>query len=45
MGKRLEIKLGDSFEDFFVRGIAKNPPVNSSVQFEILIPLVNEKKA
>lgn len=44
MGKRLEIKLGDSFEDFTVRGIAKNPPVNSSVQFEILIPLVNEKK-
>lgn len=44
IGKRLEIKLGDSFEGFVVRGIAVDPPINSSIRFEMLVPFENVRK-
>ncbi|HVG40354.1 MAG TPA: FtsX-like permease family protein, partial [Chitinophagaceae bacterium] len=36
IGKRLEIKVDDTFEPFVVSAIAENLPVNSSIQFKIL---------
>jgi putative ABC transport system permease protein len=38
VGKTIELKVGDAFEPFTVAGIAANPPLNSSIQFEILMP-------
>lgn len=35
-GKILSIKIGESFEDFEVKGVVENPPANSSIQFNIL---------
>lgn len=42
--KVLSIRIGDTFEDFTVTGIVQNPPVNSSIQFDILIPFSNSPK-
>lgn len=42
--KVLSIRIGDTFEDFTVTGIIQNPPVNSSIQFDILIPFSNSPK-
>ncbi|UZR97653.1 ABC transporter permease [Chondrinema litorale] len=38
VGESLELRVGDSFEPFVVTGVAKNPPQNSSVQFEMMLP-------
>ena len=38
VGKTIELKVGDKFEPFTVAGIAENPPLNSSIQFEMLLP-------
>ena len=38
IGQRISVKLGDTFHDFIVNGIAEDPPVNSSVRFDLLIP-------
>ena len=40
----LSIRIGDAYEDFIVTGIIKTPPVNSSIQFDILIPFTNSPK-
>jgi len=40
----LSIRIGDAYEDFIVTGIIKIPPVNSSIQFDILIPFTNSPK-
>ncbi|MCZ6819912.1 MAG: ABC transporter permease [Calditrichaeota bacterium] len=42
--ERLAIKVGPEFHDFTVSGIAENPPLNSSIQFDIVIPIENVKK-
>ncbi len=44
MGQRVSIKVGDSFHDFMVSGIAEDVPSNSSIQFEVLIPFDNVNK-
>ncbi len=44
MGQRLSLKVGDSFHDFLVSGIAEDVPPNSSIQFEALIPFENVNK-
>ncbi len=44
LGQALSIKLGDAFFDFRVSGIARNAPSNSSIQFEVLIPLENVRR-
>ena len=38
MGKMVAIEVDQAFEDFMVTGIVENPPLNSSVTFDMLIP-------
>jgi len=38
MGRTLLLEINGKFELFVVTGIAKQPPDNSSIQFEILLP-------
>jgi putative ABC transport system permease protein len=40
VGKTLELQFNDKFETFVVTGVAKNPPQNSSIQFDIIIPFL-----
>ena len=42
--KRLAIKVGNRFHDFVITGVAENPPSNSSIQFDMVIPIENVKK-
>ncbi len=41
LNKTLSISLKENFEEFIVKGIVKNPPTNSSIQFDILISDLN----
>ncbi len=38
VGKTLEIQTNNAFETFVITGVAKNPPLNSTVQFNMLLP-------
>ena len=38
IGKILQVKRGDEFENFSVSAIAKNSPQNSTIRFDILLP-------
>jgi putative ABC transport system permease protein len=38
MGKTVEIQVDDRFETFLITGVVKNAPINSSIQFDMLIP-------
>lgn len=38
LGKMVEIDAEEGFEPFIVTGIVKTPPLNSSLQFDMLIP-------
>lgn len=40
----LSLQIGDEFEDFIVTGVIQDPPVNSSIQFDLLIPFSNSPK-
>ncbi|WP_234573167.1 ABC transporter permease [Rhodohalobacter sp. 614A] len=40
----LSIQIGEGFEDFLVTGVVEDPPVNSSIQFNALIPYSNSPK-
>jgi len=39
IGKTMLVSNGDKFESFVVTGVAKNCPQNSSIKFNILLPL------
>ena len=39
MGKTIQIKLFDDFENFTVTGVSENAPQNSSIRFSFLLPL------
>lgn len=41
LGKMMSLLVGDKFEDFSVKGVLKNPPINSSIQFGIVISELN----
>jgi putative ABC transport system permease protein len=41
MDKTISIELGDKFDEFVVKGILKDPPTNSSIQFSIVISDLN----
>ena len=43
VGKSLSINFEGEFQSFIVSGVIKNPPVNSSMQAEMLIPLHKSK--
>ncbi len=38
LGKTVELQINNIFEPFVITGIAKNPPQNSTIQFNILLP-------
>ncbi len=38
IGKSLEIKIGDDFEDFSIRGVSENFPQNSTLKTGVLLP-------
>ena len=44
VGKTVSIQLGENFEEFTVEAVTENPPVNSSIQFEILLSDLNYKR-
>jgi putative ABC transport system permease protein len=44
VGKTLELEFGGQFEPFVVSGVAKNPPLNSSLQFGMLMPFQYTEK-
>lgn len=37
IGKSIRMRMGENFEEYQVVGLLKNPPANSSIQFEILL--------
>ncbi len=39
--KTMSIRIGENFEEFTVTGVIENPPNNSSIQFQFLIPFSN----
>ncbi len=39
IGKIVDIQVEGDFESFVVSGVVKNPPTNSSVRFDMLIPM------
>jgi putative ABC transport system permease protein len=41
--KSLSIRVGDTFKEFIVSGIIQNPPSNSSLSYNILMPYANLK--
>lgn len=43
VGKLISIRLGESFTDFIVSGVAAGIPPNSSIDFSVLIPYSNLK--
>lgn len=43
VGKSLNIEFEGEFQNFVVSGVIKNPPVNSSMQAEMLIPIHRSK--
>jgi len=44
MGRTLALKMGETFHDFVIAGIAADPPANSSIRFEVLVPFDNVRK-
>jgi putative ABC transport system permease protein len=43
-GKILELQIKGKFEPFIITGVAKNPPQNSSIKFEALLPMKFQEK-
>lgn len=41
IGQSLTIRMGEVEEDYVISGVAKNPPTNSSIQFDMVIPFEN----
>ncbi|TDQ18498.1 putative ABC transport system permease protein [Algoriphagus boseongensis] len=41
IGKSIQLKMGEDFVDYQVTGVLQNPPANSSIPFEILMPIAN----
>ncbi len=44
INKTLSLQLGETFEDFTVKAVTGNVPINSSIQFDILISDLNFPK-
>ena len=44
LGKTLLVKMNDQFEPFTVSGIIEESPTNSSITYELLIPMENGRK-
>lgn len=44
VGKMMMLKKGENFEPYLVSAVAKKTPQNSSIQFDMLLPLIIPKK-
>jgi putative ABC transport system permease protein len=44
IGKTLEIQFNGKFEPFVIHGVAKRSPANSTIKFEMLLPMKIEEK-
>ncbi|MFZ6012058.1 MAG: ABC transporter permease, partial [Bacteroidota bacterium] len=44
VGKTIAIQIGEAFEDFEVKAVLKDPPINSSIRFAIVISDLNYPK-
>ncbi|MEJ7679036.1 MAG: ABC transporter permease [Segetibacter sp.] len=44
VGKMMMLKKGENFEPYIVSAVAKKTPQNSSIQFEMLLPLIVPEK-
>ncbi len=44
INKTISIQVGENFEEFTVKAVAKNAPINSSIQFGIIISELNLPK-
>jgi putative ABC transport system permease protein len=44
VGKMLSVRIADQYEDFHVKGLIKDPPANSSINFEMIIGDLNLPK-
>lgn len=40
----LSLQIADEFQDFIVTGVVQDPPINSSIQFDLLIPFSNSPR-
>ncbi|HMQ07586.1 MAG TPA: ABC transporter permease [Saprospiraceae bacterium] len=41
IGKTLRIRIGENEEDYVITGVAQNPPIHSTIQFNMVIPFEN----
>lgn len=44
INKTITLQLSENFEDFSVKAVVENPPINSSIQFDFLISDLNYTK-
>jgi putative ABC transport system permease protein len=44
IGKTIALKVGNTFEDFFISGVLEKIPVNSSLRFNFLLPIHSVEK-
>jgi putative ABC transport system permease protein len=44
VGKTIELKIGQKFEPFIISGVAKRSPQNSSVKFDMMLPMKFQEK-
>ena len=44
IGKTLELQFNDKFEPFVISGVAKKSPQNSSIKFDLLLPMKFQEK-
>ncbi|HEY4876549.1 MAG TPA: ABC transporter permease [Puia sp.] len=44
IGKTMELKIGQKFEPFVISGIAKRSPQNSSIKFDVMLPMKFQEK-
>ncbi|MCZ6705190.1 MAG: ABC transporter permease, partial [Bacteroidetes bacterium] len=40
MGRALRISLGGAYEDYVVTGVARDAPTSSSIEFDVILPVV-----
>ncbi len=44
INKAISIQLGENFEEFFIKAVVENTPINSSIQFDMIISDLNYPK-
>ncbi|HSZ85165.1 MAG TPA: ABC transporter permease [Puia sp.] len=44
IGKTMELKISQKFEPFIISGVAKRSPQNSSIKFDVMLPMKFQEK-